>query len=321
MSSAGRRGRVTTWIAATVAVALVAGVLAAAGPQQVWGLLRSTNARRLAEAAGLAGLAVIFRGLRLYFALPPGRLSLLYSPVLAAAAQAANLFIPARLGELVLPWLLRRTCGLEAASGVGTLLAVRTLDLAALGAWAVGGIALMWGLDQPLALAASVVLLAPLLLLPAIMTTADRMALRLLAPHGRRGRRWTRRVRRARRAIVDVQQRPARLTAAAAAALAMWGAVWLFTWRLLRAMAFDWPLSQVIAGSAFATLANLLPVNLVANLGTLEAGWTAAFTALGHPLRDAAASGLAAHLWALAFTAAFGLPAWLVVLRTPQRHP
>jgi hypothetical protein len=74
-----------------------------------------------------------------------------------------------------------------------------------------------------------------------------------------------------------------------------------------------WSPQVVVAGDSAAAAANLLPVNLVANLGTLEAGWTAAFTALGVPLGLAAATGLAAHLWGLVFAAAFGTVAWVAL--------
>jgi uncharacterized membrane protein YbhN (UPF0104 family) len=60
-------------------------------------------------------------------------------------------------------------------------------------------------------------------------------------------------------------------------------------------------------------VANLLPFNVFGNLGTLEAGWTAALTALGVPLQVAAATGVAAHLWGLIFAAFFGLAAWVVL--------
>jgi uncharacterized membrane protein YbhN (UPF0104 family) len=90
-------------------------------------------------------------------------------------------------------------------------------------------------------------------------------------------------------------------------------------WILLVAMGHRWPPSSVVAGSAAAAVANLLPFNLVGNLGTLEAGWTAAFTALGVPLQVAAATGFAAHLWGLVFAAFFGLLAWAILSMKSKR--
>jgi uncharacterized membrane protein YbhN (UPF0104 family) len=84
-------------------------------------------------------------------------------------------------------------------------------------------------------------------------------------------------------------------------------------------MGYRWPPTHVVAGASAAAVANLLPFNLVGNLGTLEAGWTAAFTALGIPIQTAAASGLAAHLWGLVFAAFFGLIGWIVLTAGEDR--
>jgi uncharacterized membrane protein YbhN (UPF0104 family) len=78
-------------------------------------------------------------------------------------------------------------------------------------------------------------------------------------------------------------------------------------------MGHSWSFVTVAAGASIAALANLLPFNLIGNLGTLEAGWTAAFVALGVPLDVAAATGLAAHLWGLVFAAVFGAVGWAVL--------
>jgi uncharacterized membrane protein YbhN (UPF0104 family) len=143
-----------------------------------------------------------------------------------------------------------------------------------------------------------------------MLAAADRIAVRTLAARGAAGRRWARRLRRVRREIEALRARPGRLLAAAAVSIAMWGLQWAVAWWLLRAMGHHWPPIVVAAGASAAAVANLLPFNLVGNLGTLEAGWTAAFTALGVPLPTAAATGLAAHLRGLLFAAFFGALAW-----------
>jgi uncharacterized membrane protein YbhN (UPF0104 family) len=85
-------------------------------------------------------------------------------------------------------------------------------------------------------------------------------------------------------------------------------------------MGYRWPAAEVVAGSAAASLSNVLPVNVIGNLGTLEAGWTAAFAALGVPVSVAAATGLASHLWALLFAAVYGAAGWLVITRRNPRE-
>jgi len=99
----------------------------------------------------------------------------------------------------------------------------------------------------------------------------------------------------------------------------MWGLQWSVAWILLVAMGYRWPFVTVTAGASAAAVANLLPFNLIGNLGTLEAGWTAAFVALGVPVQMAAASGLAAHLWGLIFAAFFGVLGWAALSSMRRR--
>jgi len=308
-----RRDRVGRLVGAALALGLAAAVLALAGPAALWRLLRASHPAPLALAFAGFGVATVLRGFRLTLLLPSGRLPPGRAPLVAAAAQAAALFLPLRTGELVLPLLLARHADWELTAGVSTLLAARTLDLATLGVWAGASALLVAGLGGPAAALAVAALLLPALALPVAVGAADRAAVRCLAPRGVGGRRWARRVRRLRRALEELARRPGRLALAALASLGLWGATWGYTWLLLAAIGYRWPVPRVIAGSAVASLTNLLPVNLVANLGTLEAGWTAAFSALGVPVDQAAASGLACHLWALVFAALLGAIGWLTL--------
>jgi uncharacterized protein (TIRG00374 family) len=298
---------------AVVAVALLGAVLYVARPSQVWRLLQATDLRYLGIATATSAAFLGARGLRLLLLLESSSVGWFRATSLAAAAQAAALFAPARTGELALPWLASRTTGCSLSSGVGTLLAVRTLDIATLGVWCAVSVLWIRGLGAPLALAVSLLLLLPVLALPATLIAADRVALRTLAPRGVAGRRWARRIRRVRLELDRLRRNPGRLLAAALISVVMWGLQWAVAGILLVAMGFRWPPTHVVAGASAAAVANLLPFNLVGNLGTLEAGWTAAFTALGIPLQTAAASGLAAHLWGLIFAALFGLVGWMAL--------
>jgi len=264
----------------------------------------------LAAAVAASAAFLALRGLRLRLLLERGSLGPLQAILVAAAAQAAALFAPARTGELALPWLLTRATGRPFTSNVGTLLAARVLDLATLGVWCGAAILVIRGLGEPLALVLAMLLVAPTLLLPTAMRAADRLTVRWAASRGMVGRRWARRLRRVRREIDILRARPARLWGAIVTSFLMWGLQWSVAWLLLAAMGYRWPLITVTAGASAAAVANLLPFNLIGNLGTLEAGWTAAFAALGIPVQTAAASGLAAHLWGLIFAAFFGIVGW-----------
>ncbi len=308
-------------LGAAVAVGLLIAVISVANPSEVWRLVRATEPRTLVIAVVFSAVSVMMRGIRLQFLLERGHLRFVRSTLIVAVAQAAALFAPLRTGELALPWLLSRTARRSLTSGISTLVAARTLDVATLGIWCGGVVLAVFGLDEPLALAASFLLVAPSLLLARIVKAVDWLAVRTLAPRGATGRRWARRIRRLRHEFEGLMRRPMRLVIAAAASVAMWGLHWAATWMLLASMGFRWPAGTVIVGAASAAIANLLPFNIIGNLGTLEAGWTAAFTALGVPLQTAAATGLAAHLWGLIFAAIFGLVAWIALARCRSNIP
>lgn len=291
---------------------LLGAVLAVAGPARVARLLRRTDPLWYLAAASVYVVVAASRGLRLALLAP---IRPLRAGLLGMVVQAAVQVIPARLGELSLPVLLQREAGLSLSGGAGTLLAVRALDLAALGAWAGTAVGIRWGLDRPVILAASAALALPLLLLPLLAAWADGLATRLLAPRGLAGRRWTRRVRRARAALDLLRRRPARLLAALFFSLAGWGFLWLSVWCLLQAIGHPMALDTVVLGTASATVATLLPINIVGTFGTMEAGWTAAFTALGVPVEIAAASGLAVHILSLLVTVAYGALAFVLMAR------
>lgn len=310
MSSTPTSKRLRRFGGAAVAVALLAAILAVARPTTVWELLRTSSLWGLVPAAAVAAGALVMRGLRLVLLLPPGRIGPWTATLVASAAQAAAWFVPVRIGELALPLLLRRTVGWGISSGVGTLLAARTFDLASLGLWAGIAAVAVLGPLHPLAIAAAVCLVVPPLLLPVTLAVTDRLAVRFLASRGVAPRRWAHRVRRVRRAVETLRRWPFRLVGAAAASVLMWALLWALSWFLLGAMGYRWPAFHVVAGSAAASLANLLPFNLIGNFGTLETGWTVAFVGLGIAADTAAATGLACHLWAALFVALYGALAW-----------
>jgi len=300
-------------LGALIGLGFLVAVLAVAGPSRVWGLISGIDPFLLLGAFGFYLAVAALRGLRLALLLEPGTLRCRTAVPAAIAAQGAAQLLPARLGELALPVLLQRLAGVDLAAGLVVLVASRLLDVAALGVWSGLAAAAIWGVRQPLGLLVVVLLVLSPAAMPLGLHVADRLAVRVLAPHGQRGRRWARRVRRLARAAAAVRRRPRRLVGAAAASLALWGGIWLMTWRLLIAMDYRWPLVTVFAGSTAASLTNLLPISAVGNLGPLEAGWTAAFAALGVPLETAAATGLASHLWTLLFVGVTAALSWWVL--------
>ena len=116
---------------ACLALLLFVVVIRTAGLDLIRELLGASRASIICAAGAVTGLTLLFRGLRLVFLLPPKRLPVISAVWIAAGAGFAAIFIPARLGELVLPWLLHRINGWEKMLGLTTLIAARLLDLAA----------------------------------------------------------------------------------------------------------------------------------------------------------------------------------------------
>ena len=313
--SASRRPRLGRLVGAIAALALAVAVVAIGGPARIWALLTGVSWLPLAGAFAAFAGAMVLRGLRLHLLLEPDEMAVSDSVTVAVAAQAVALFAPALLGELALPWLLTRAGARDAAAAVGTLLATRGLDLSALGVWAVVALLVVGGGAAPAMVVGVGLLVALPFALPAVARATEWLAVRTVAPRGLRGRRWARRARRVRREFERLAASRARLAAAYAAALGWWGLVWVMTFLLLAAMGFHWPWWTVVTGSTAASVASWVPLAAVASVGPLEAGWTAAFHALGVPLETAAATGVACHLWSLVFTAVLGAAAWLMLAR------
>lgn len=310
-----RRPRPGRLVGGFIALALAITVIVIGGPARIWGLLTGVAWAPLAGALAAFVGAMGLRGLRLHLLLEPGELRFVDSVTVATAAQAVALFAPARIGELALPWLLTRAGTRDVSAAIGTLLATRGLDLSALGVWAAVALLVLGAGIGPAMVVGVGLLVALPFALPAVARSVEWTALRVLAPRGLRGRRWTRRARRVGREFDRLAADRVRLLAAYAAALGWWGLTWLMTFLLLRSMSLAWPWWTVVTGSTAASVASWLPLAAVGAVGPLEAGWTAAFHALGVPLDTAAASGIACHLWSLLFTAALGVAAWLTLGR------
>ena len=54
-------------------------------------------------------------------------------------------------------------------------------------------------------------------------------------------------------------------------------------------------------GSAIANLTQLLPINSLGSIGTLEAGWTAGFHLAGLPVEVGVATGLLMHSFVILY--------------------
>lgn len=206
-----------------------------------------------------------------------------------------NNLLPARLGELSFPFLLRRRVGIAHSATV--LLASRVLDVIAVGTiflvslWAVQMTMTVLYSVLTLTIAALTAMSLLLLLAPAVFVRTSRPLFRPLA-------RW-RAGAALHRALEDfpayVSGMRANLALALVTSAAFWLANYLMTALVMRGLGWTLPIPAIFLGSTLSLLTTLLPVQGLAGLGTTEGAWTAAFVALGVAASEAATAGFVLH--------------------------
>lgn len=82
---------------------------------------------------------------------------------------------------------------------------------------------------------------------------------------------------------------------------------------LLEGMFGEMSVSQGLLALTFAGLVNLLPIQGVANLGSIEVPWTWALVSVGVPVSEAIASGFALHGVVLVYSMGVGAIAWVLL--------
>jgi uncharacterized membrane protein YbhN (UPF0104 family) len=75
-------------------------------------------------------------------------------------------------------------------------------------------------------------------------------------------------------------------------------------------------LSQLLVGATGAIIGNMLPLNALGSIGTLEAGWTLGFSAVGLDSKFAFATGLVFHGIYLVFGGILAAFSWILL----QKH-
>lgn len=303
------RGRAWAWQAG-LAMALLAALVLWAMPEDAGRtlvqVLAGVEPLTLAVALALYPLITVARAIRLLVALglPLAGYTLWALMRTAAVHSVLASFVPMRLGEISLVWLLNRAVGTPVANGSALLLVLRLLDLAVvLGA---GILALAWlpaaraALPQagPLAGAVLVALLVGLAVAPVLARRL--LALTPVLP-GRVGRFLT-------GVLTVVGAMTAwRLSWLLAWSLPVWAPIFVIAWLCANALEPSVGLAGGVAGGSATALASVLPVNTVANVGTFEAAWMLALVPAGLDRATALATGILFHLVVLSGSAILGL--------------
>jgi uncharacterized protein (TIRG00374 family) len=306
-----------------LAVLISGGVVAVLALQVDWGeaahALAAARPGWIAAAIAWSMIIVWARGAR-WTALQPGP-----GFGVATAAIAVQTFYnriaPMRLGELTLPFLLRKHADEDATRTLVLLMVVRIVELAVLLGLLALAAMLRTGTESGGWLLVLGALLAAIALLLARFRAVMRLGLRAAGAVAR----WVRidRVPRLGRALDRVEQAIAgdeQLGPRRRASLLAWTVVLQAMQiasidAILRAFGVELDWLAVVQGTSVALAGPALPLPSVGMVGTLEASWAVGFVWVGVGLETAILTGVAAQVITLAFAAVVALPCWWWLVR------
>ena len=318
-AASSRTDRRKLWFRAAIALAITAACvywLFPADVLQAFGdaLLRS-DPWLAAGAFVMVIVAQAARGWRLAVLVTPSARPRLDIYAISALHNFLASLLPARLGELSLVVMLRTRLAIPAASGAGVVIGMRLFDLAViLAAFGLSGWLVLpaegpFGWARPWLAVGGLAAVAMFFALPVL----GRLAADRLPPADRAGGRLTRLAAQVLAGYRGLSWRRGSLLQLAS--LAIW--IGMLTGYHLAFLAVrpaaDW-LVTVLAGTA-GSIAFVMPVNGVAQVGPFQAAWTYAATAAGAPYAESLAASVLFHALALVAGAAQSAFAFVVLGR------
>jgi uncharacterized membrane protein YbhN (UPF0104 family) len=311
-------------LACAISCALLAALLSQLDLEAAASRFREASPGWLAAAAAASFAVLITRGAR--YAVLNRHAGMGLTTAATAIQVFLNRVTPLRLGELSLPWILRRHAGEDAARSIVSVVLVRLIDLAIVAAAIVVGLGLRPHGEGAPPLVPSIAVLAVLTLglltFRAWLRAGTDAAVWLAAKLGLS--RWPaigRVLGKLRAAVADGERLSIRQsTWIAATSLGVFVGQMLLFEALLQAFGVSIGWLELAQGGAVAQAGAAIPVAAFGSFGTQEASWVAGFVWVGVPLQDALVTAIACQFVTLAFAAIFAAPAWLWLARRPVVH-
>ena len=268
----------------------------------------------LLVAVAISLLIMVFRAWRWQLELRPleripfGRLWV----ITAVAYMAINL-LPARLGEVVRPWLLSRRSSVSFSNVVGNLVVEKTMDAVVTLLYILAGLATIENLPVWVRTGARIPAVGAIVLVVLVLLLywrgeafVDRTVLRFLPERFGAG------VRRVTGAIVAgmrVLPNPRLVLAVFLLSVVLWSLPILSSYVMMRAFDFDLPFSAAVVVFIFIGFGTALP-NVPGMLGPYQYACILALGLFGVPQADALAYGLVLNAVQFLSIIGQGLVAW-----------
>ena len=228
---------------------------------------------------------------------------------------ALNQVLPFRSGEVSYPVLMRRIHRTTLGRSVLVLLVARIFDLLAVFLFCLAFVPVVGsqlGVSAGLAAGVCAAVVVGCLVALAALRPAIRLLYGVLKRNARGplGERMRDRVARL-VAEAAMFQDTTHFFAVFSLSAAMWTGLFVVFYGLLNGFGFPIDLPSTVVGSIGAVLTNVLPVNGIANVGTLEAGWTLGLVLVGFARDEALAAGIWAHVGVMALALLTGLAGYV----------
>lgn len=283
--------------------------------RQVMHLVSASDGKSVLAGALVTIVTINLRAMRIGYCVD-GHLT---SPLvfMAYLYNALSGLLPARLGDVALPFLLRQQTRTPLGSGFGLLILLRVLDLLTL--VALGSLAVV---VSERSVHGSICLLAWLMLagscaaLLACVVGAPALSRFVERHDGSRNKLW--RIA-AQVATPMAQIGRGRLVNLAFMSLAIWLSLFASFAMLARSIMTDVTLSQVGTAGAAASLAFAIPFSAIANVGSFEAAWVWVMHTFGHPASVALAAALLVHGVIFLVSMGFGVFGYAMMMRVKRQ--
>jgi hypothetical protein len=228
---------------------------------------------------------------------------------------ALNQVLPFRTGEASYPVLMRRIHGATLGRSVLVLLVARIFDLLVVFLFALAFVPVVGprlGVAPGLAAGVCAAVVAGCLLALVALRPALRLGFSLARRYGR-GRLGERLCERLGRLVAEAAMFHdlSHFLSVFALSASMWIGLYVTYFGLLNGFGFPIDLPATVIGSIGAILTGVLPVNGVANVGTLQVGWTLGLVLVGFAEAEALAAGIWAHVGVIALALGYGLVGYL----------
>lgn len=298
-----------------------------AKPDELVKIAKNLGWSGLVQIFSLVAITQLLRALR-FFILFSLRNKIQYNLILPTTCiyQFLNHILPMRSGELTLPWLLKRYSNCSYSSSVAQLILTRLYDLISLGFLVTISLLILVNqkiIQIDLMLGWFLLLIVGLgivgiffkfiyskkqeKIIPSILINLIRWIDKNIPQFSHFMKNLSHEFFQEKDIILHLK--------IMTYSISIWLVLFVIFTRFLWLSGIEISFAQVIVGSSFTNLTQLLPLNTIGNVGSLEAGWVLGFALLGFDSGQVFAVGLLMHTVVILAAGFYAFLSWVLLLQ------